>query len=83
MSSNEKALKDAFAEALDIDVESTDWDTLKYRGIEQWDSVAHMRLVGELEDVFDIMLETEDVIDMSSFTVAKQILEKNGVSFDG
>ncbi|WP_106849012.1 acyl carrier protein [Blastococcus sp. Marseille-P5729] len=81
--SNEAKLKAAFSEALDVDEERLDWASLKYRGIEQWDSVAHMRLVGEIEDAFDVMLETEDVIDMSSFEKSKEILTKNGVSFDG
>lgn len=80
--SNEDKLKDAFVEALDVEAADLDWDTLKYRGIEQWDSVAHMRLVGEIEDTFDVMLETEQVIDMSSFTVAKSILTDLGVQFD-
>jgi acyl carrier protein len=77
----EDQLKAVFAESLDIDAETTDWDTLTYRGIREWDSVAHMQLVGEIEDVFDIMLETDDVIGMSSFTVAKEILTKYGVNF--
>lgn len=80
--SNEAKLKDAFVEALDVESDQLDWATLKYRGIEQWDSVAHMRLVAEIEDAFDIMLETEDVIDMSSFEKSKEILAKNGVEFD-
>lgn len=80
--SNVEKLRAAFAEALEIDASTTDWDTLAYRGIEEWDSVAHMRLVAEIEDVFDVMLETDEVIDMSSFTVAQQILAKHDVDFD-
>lgn len=78
---NEDKLKDAFVEALDVEAADIDWDTLKYRGIEQWDSVAHMRLVGEIEDTFDVMLETEQVIDMSSYRVAKEMLIEMGVEF--
>lgn len=80
--SNEDKLQSAFVEALDVDADQIEWATLKYRGIEQWDSVAHMRLIGEIEDAFDVMLETDEVIDMSSFAVAKEILGKHGVSFD-
>ncbi len=42
----------------------------------------HMQLVGEIEDTFDIMLDTDDVIGMSSYPVARQILAKYGVELD-
>lgn len=76
-------LKAAYVAALGIDGASTDWDGLEYRGIEEWDSIAHMELVAEIEDSFDIMLETEDVIALSSFAEAIRILGKYGVDFDG
>lgn len=77
----EDQLKAAFVEGLGIDADTTDWAALTYRGIPEWDSVAHMQLVGEIEDSFDIMLETDDVIGMSSYPVAKEILVKYGVDF--
>ncbi len=51
-------------------------DELEYASIPQWDSVAHMSLIVCLEDEFDIMIETDDVIDMSSFKKAKEIVNK-------
>ena len=75
----EEQLKAAFVEALGIDGDSTNWEGLSYRGIPEWDSVAHMQLVGEIEDSFDVMLETDDVIGMSSYPLAKEILAKYGV----
>ena len=33
-----------------------------------------MGLISALEDAFDIMLETEDIIDLSSFEKGKEIL---------
>lgn len=67
---------DTFELPDDYDVES-----LTYRGVEEWDSVAHMALVAEIETVFDVMLETNDVLDMSSWPKAVEILEKHGVAF--
>lgn len=55
-------------------------DDLEYRAIPQWDSLAHMSLIASIEDEFDIMIDTNDVIDMSSFTKAVQLLEKQGVT---
>ncbi len=73
-------LMDVFVESLEISSD-TDFSKLAYRSIDEWDSVAHMQLVGEIEDAFDIMLETQDVLDMSSFGKATEILGKYGIDF--
>ena len=55
---------------------------LQYQQIELWDSVGHMTLVANLEDAFDIMMETDDIIDLSSFEKGIDILkEKYDVDF--
>lgn len=48
---------------------------LKYQGVELWDSVGHMTLISALEDAFDIMMETDDIIDLSSYEKGKEILK--------
>ena len=54
--------------------------TLSYQSVELWDSVGHMTLVANLEDTFDIMMETDDIIDLSSYEKGIEILkEKYGV----
>ena len=53
--------------------------TLKYQGVELWDSVGHMTLVAALEDAFDIMMYTDDIIDLSSYEKGKEILKKYDV----
>ena len=50
---------------------------IKYQGIELWDSVGHMTLVANLEDTFDIMMDTNDIIDLSSYEIGKEILKSN------
>lgn len=52
---------------------------LAYRAIPQWDSIGHMALVAAIEGEFDVMLETDQVIDMSSFERACDILAVHGV----
>jgi acyl carrier protein len=42
-----------------------------------------MELVAEIEEAFGIMLDTEDVLALSSFKEAIRILTNYGVSFDG
>ena len=77
---NAEKLRQVFAEALEIDKKIV-VDSLEYNSIPQWDSVAHMSLVAAIDDGFDVMMETDDVIDMSSFGRAKEILKKYGVEF--
>ncbi|MDX8032246.1 acyl carrier protein [Lentzea sp. BCCO 10_0856] len=71
-------LRTVFVESLGLD-EDVDVENLKYRDIEQWDSVGHMALVAAIEDEFDVELDTEQVIDMSSFKVAVDMLKGLGV----
>ena len=72
-------LVECFVEALGID-EKLVVDDLEYNSIAQWDSVAHMTLIATLEERFDIMLDTDDIIDMSSVAKAKEILAKYDVT---
>ena len=55
--------------------------SLKYQGVELWDSVGHMTLVAAIEDAFDIMMDTDDIIDLSSYEKGKEILKKYDVEF--
>jgi len=77
---NLEKLRRAFAEGLGID-ESKISDSLAY-GNPGWDSVAHMALIASIERAYDIMVETDDVIAMSSFAVAKEIVAKHGINLD-
>ncbi len=51
-------------------------EALVYNQFPGWDSVAHMSIVAALEDEFDCMLGTEEIIDMSSFFKAVEIMGK-------
>ena len=80
MVSNLEKLKKVFAEALDLKLETIN-DELSY-GAKNWDSIAHLALIASLENEFDIMLASDDVIDMSSFKKAKEILTKYDIKFE-
>jgi acyl carrier protein len=54
-------------------------EKLEYQSIPEWDSVGHMSLIAELEDAFDIMMDTEDIIVLSSYEKGKEILRKYDV----
>jgi acyl carrier protein len=74
-------LREAFRTSLDLPSDAP-VDDLKYQDNEKWDSLAHMSLVAGIEDEFSVMIDTDDVINMSSFQEAVRILGKYGVSFD-
>jgi acyl carrier protein len=71
---NLEKLSKVFADTFGISEAET--KGLQYQGIEQWDSVGHMSLIAALEDAFDIMMDTDDIIDLSSFEKGKEILKK-------
>ncbi|MCH4166142.1 MAG: acyl carrier protein [Megasphaera sp.] len=52
---------------------------LKYRSIKLWDSMGHMTLMEDLEDMFDISIDTPDVLSFSSYEKGLDILRKYGV----
>ena len=64
----------AFTEVFSIT--EADLAGLEYQAITAWDSVGHMQLIAELEDAFDIMFDTDDIIDFSSYEKGKEILKK-------
>ena len=59
-----------------LGVESDKVQDLKYLEIDEWDSVGHMSLIAEIESAFDIMMDTDDILDFESFSKGKDILEK-------
>lgn len=67
----------AFVENFEVSKE--DVEGLQYQGIDAWDSIGHMNLVATLEDEFDIMFDTDDIIDFSSFEKGIEILKKYDV----
>ena len=70
---------EAFARVLGIAPERVTND-LRYASIPEWDSIAHMSIVAALEEAFGVMIDMDDVIDMSSVGKARQILAKHGAT---
>ena len=78
MSDNLSKYKKAFTETFSI--EDKDLEKLEYQSIDNWDSIGHMTLMSAIEEAFGITFETDDIIDFSSFTKCKEILEKYKVN---
>jgi acyl carrier protein len=71
----ETNVDEAFRDALELDP-SVDLTTLTYRGHPAWTSLGHMTLVAALEDKFDVMLDSDDILDMSSYQKVVEIMGK-------
>jgi len=80
MTNKEKYIK-AFVTALELKEEQVR-EGLSYQGVETWDSVGHMGLVAELEETFDIMMDTDDIIDFSSYEKGIEILSRYGIEIE-
>ena len=78
--SNTQKYKKAFIEGLGVD-EKIITDKLKYNDIPEWDSIGHMTLISGLEEGFNISMETDDIVDFSSFKKGIEILKKYSISF--
>ena len=74
---NVEKYNNAFTETLQIS--EGELQGLQYQGTELWDSVGHMTLMAAIEDAFDIMLDTDDIVDFSSYEKGKEILKKYDV----
>jgi acyl carrier protein len=64
-----------------LDVKEKDLSKLTYQSVATWDSVGHMGLIAALEETFDIMMETDDIIDFNTYIKGREILKKYGVAF--
>ena len=78
--SNIEKYENAFMESFDIEKRMLN-EELKYESIPEWDSVGHMTMISNLEEVFDIVMEMDDIIDFSSFEIGKEILKKYKIDF--
>jgi len=74
-----ETLCSAFTNALELPAD-LDPQTLSYGAHEHWDSVGHMALVAEIEDAFGVMLDTDEIVGLSSYDAAVEILARHGVS---
>ena len=68
-----------FMKVLGVNKEVLD-DAFTFKAVPQWDSVAHLSLISELEDAFDVMFESEDILHYGSYENGKNILRKYGIA---
>ena len=77
---NLEKYKKVFTESFAIEESQLNGD-LEYNSIETWDSVGHMGMIATLEETFEIEMDTDDIIDFSSYNKGFELLPKYGVKF--
>jgi len=78
MSESEYKLRAAFCEVLSVREDQISEET-SYGTTKSWDSIAHMALIAAIDTTFDLTMDTDDLLEMSSYRKAKEILRKYGV----
>tara|TARA_B100001027_G_scaffold210166_1_gene177023 strand:- start:1252 stop:1491 length:240 start_codon:yes stop_codon:yes gene_type:complete len=78
--SNKEELKKIFIESLSIDKKNFS-ESIKYNSVPEWDSIGHMTLVAAIEEKFKITIDTDDIVDFSSFKKGIEILKKYEINF--
>ena len=76
--SNKDKYDEIFIETFEISADQLN-ESLEYQSIESWDSVGHMALIAALEDVFDIMMEMDDIVDFGTYLTGIETMKKYGV----
>jgi acyl carrier protein len=75
---NKEKYNKVFIDCFSVSADVLD-ENFTYQCVPAWDSVGHMGMVAALEDAFEIMMEMEDIIDFSSYTVGIEKLKKYGI----
>jgi acyl carrier protein len=72
---NREKYNQVFMESFSINSDQLN-DDLVYQSVQQWDSIGHMGMIADLEEAFDIMMDTDDIIDFGSYNKGIELLAK-------
>ena len=77
---NLKKYNAVFCRVLNVDEAALN-EQFTFKDVPQWDSVAHLSLISELEDEFDILFDSYDILHYGSYLNGIEILKRYGVEF--
>jgi acyl carrier protein len=75
---NKEKYNQVFIDSFSVTIDQLN-ENLVYQSVQQWDSIGHMGMVAALEEAFDIMMETDDIIDFGSYIKGIELLAKYNV----
>lgn len=77
---NVETYKNIFMEIFEVEESELD-EKFNFKEVEIWDSLTHLTLITELEDAFEVMFETDDILHFGGYLNGMKILGKYGVDF--
>lgn len=79
--SNLDKLNKVFTEVFEVEKNQLGSD-FSIDNVDNWDSITQLSLVSDIEDEFDIMIDSEDILDFKSYDAAKIIIAKYEVNLE-
>ena len=76
--STNKKLKTILVKILLMD-ESKISDEMSRNTVKEWDSMAHLMLISELESTFEVTLDDDDIMEIQTVADIKNALKKVGI----
>ena len=80
MMRNIEKYRNAFIDVLDLEEDDVCED-LALGVTREWDSIGHMALISEIEDVFGVSLDSEWITEFNSYLSGIELLKRLGVDF--
>lgn len=75
-----EAYKTAFKNGLELEDDAVIED-MKLGVSKEWDSIGHMTLMAEMEDAFDVYIDSDEMTEFHSYQSGIDLLKRLGVEF--
>lgn len=79
--SNKEKYQNIFEEIFNVESSELN-ENFNFKDIGTWDSFTHLTLISELEDTFEVMFESDDILHFGGYMNGMEILKKYGVDFE-
>lgn len=70
---NLKKLNQIFCEVYSVEESALNEDFVN-TNVDTWDSIHQLSMVAAIEEVFDLMMDAEDILEMTSYENVKKLL---------
>ena len=77
---NIELYKMAFINGLDVEPDAS-FEEMKLGVTKEWDSIGHMTLIAELEDAFDVYIDSDVITEFNTYQSGIDLLKRLGVDF--
>ena len=79
--SNKEKYQQIFKEIFSVDGSELN-EKYNFKDISTWDSFTHLSLISELEDAFEVLFESNDILHFGGYMNGMRILKKYGINFE-